>query len=570
MCKVLACFVSFCAYATVIADPVVHTLKSELSGKPIDWSSPLSYADGKKPSKGDYVTIPENMEAKLSQEDETSWNFVTNTIARIKPVEPTSHLVIDVPKNVVAEFPCEVTIAAMNSSEYYDKGSLTKTGDGELKLSAPSQHSYFAVMIVSNGTLSLQRNTLGDSKLKFYYDELRVCSNAVINLPGDNGGINCRKFSGGGTIYGDEGAKLQTLSNQDVKSVFHGKFTGFGTSNVQFLNIASDVELWATNSTVARPTRVFGALRGTIETGAALGLAFFPKSSDDTTAIGARRSLVQFGFDTETGGGIRYLGRGETVSNFTFNARGSAVGSFVFLDAGMYGGLDITNCTFETGEKSAAMHREFILTGTGLHTNTFHCWLRERAHADKNLWCPIHLVKRGECTWRIRNYRKETPLTGGVSVENGTLQYDTIAPAGKYCSLGLATNLYEAYTGDLDPSRKVNWAISLGTPAGTQGTIEYTGSEDVFITNRIIALRGDGRILHNKNKMFRYDGIVSSGGNAKTLTLDGEGASTKQISGLSDAAGGKISITKKGQDYGNFFPMFHLGEIYVWRREALI
>ena len=31
------------------------------------------------------------------------------------------------------------------------------------------------------------------------------------------------------------------------------------------------------------------------------------------------------------------------------------------------------------------MHREFILTGTGLHTNTFHCYLQERANDEKKI-----------------------------------------------------------------------------------------------------------------------------------------------------------------------------------------
>ena len=549
--KLLLCACSAVSAVFCMADPTVFTLKSELSGMDFDWSSGDSYVGGVAPSKGDYVTIPENMDAKLSSASE-SWTFVTNRIARIRPLTPTSRFVVDVPEDTVAELPCEVTIAALNTSEYRDKGNLTKVGIGELKLTASGQYSYFSTMVVSNGTLTLFEHGVldnkGTSSLKYYFDELRVCTNALLVAVGGEGSTNCRRFSGEGRIHGPDNASLQTLSSQTLKSVFHGTFTGFTNA---FLKVSSPVELWGTNTTATGYIRVQGAERDTIETGAALGIEYFAKSGEQNGSLGAKR-LVQLG--DNTGGGIRYLGSGGTADEFTFNVRGDAAGTFVFLDAGERGGLSVTNSICETGTKSAAMHREFILTGTGQHTNTFHCWLRERAKDDK--WCPIHLVKRGSCTWRINEYwkRREEAITGGVSVENGTLQYDTIAGAGTYCALGYATNLYEAFTGTISPSRKVPWAISLGTSTGTEGTIEYTGDSDVSITDRIIALKGNGRILHNNNMMFRYGGIISDEDNAKTLTLDGAGAGVKQIKNLSDADGGAISITKKGTGAWELLP----------------
>ena len=549
--NILAGASSLLSVMVSMADPADFTLKSELDGMDFDWSSGESYIGGVAPSQGDYVTIPENMDAKLSSASE-SWTFVTNRIARIRPLTPTSRFVVDVPENAVAELPCEVTIAAQNASAYRDKGNLTKVGPGELKLTASGQYSYFSTMVVSNGTLTLFENGVLDSKgtspLKYYFDELRVCSNALLNAVGGDGSTNCRKFSGEGRIHGPENATIQTILSQTVKSVFRGCFTGFTNA---FLKIASPVELWGTNTTATGTVRVYGAERDTVETGAALGVEHFAKAGVYRGSLGTKR-IVQLG--DNNGGGIRYLGYGGTADDFTFNVRGERSGTFVFLDAGARGGLNVTNSACETGTKSAAMHREFILTGTGAHTNTFHCWLRERAKDDK--WCPIHLVKRGSCTWRIHEYSKrwEDALTGGVSVEDGTLQYDTIANAGNFCALGYATNLYKAFTGEISASNKVDWAISLGTSAGTEGTIEYTGKSDVSVTDRIIALKGDGRILHNNGMMFRYSGIVSDGDNAKTLTLDGAGAGVKQIRNLSDADSGAISIAKKGSGAWELLP----------------
>ena len=546
MNRKLLLYVFLAISSVCIADPADITLKSSLSGTDFDWSSAGSYVGNVAPSAGDYVTIPGNMDAKLSAADTASWNFVTSNVARIRPITPTSRLVVDVPEGSVAELPCEVTIEAKRSSAYYDKGNLTKVGLGELKLCATADlDSYFTTMVVSNGTLTLLENAVAGEK--YYFEELHVCSNALINAVNNGGHTVCMRFSGEGTIHGPHNGRLQTISSQTDKSVFHGMFTGFTNT---FLYAASPVELWGTNSTAKGTIKAYGADRATIETGAALGVVSFAKDGDVSGAIGNKK-LVQLG--DSTGGGIRYLGAGGMVDDFTFNVRGEGLGSFVFIDAGLNGGLTVTNCTCETGTKGAAMHREFILTGSGAHTNNFHCWLRERAKDDK--WCPFHLVKRGSCTWRLhQNRRTETALTGGVSVENGTLQYDTIADAGTFCSLGFATNLYDAYTGPSDVSKKVDWAIALGTASGTQGTIEYTGSEEVYSKNRIIALKGDGRILHNKDTLFRFSGIKSSGENAKTLTLDGEGSNRNQIMDLSDADGGVISITKRGSGLWELMP----------------
>lgn len=546
MNRKLLLYVFLAISSVCIADPADITLKSSLSGTDFDWSSAGSYVGNIAPLKGDYVTIPENMDAKLSAADTASWNFVTSNVARIRPTTATSRLVVDVPEGSVAELPCEVTIEAKRSSAYYDKGNLTKVGLGELKLCATADlDSYFTTMVVSNGTLTLLENAVAGEK--YYFEELHVCSNALINAVNNGGHTVCMRFSGEGTIHGPHNGRLQTISNQTDKSVFHGMFTGFANT---FLYVASPVELWGTNSTATGTVKAYGAERDTIETGAALGVVSFAKDGDVCGTIG-RRKLVQLG--DSSGGGVRYLGAGGMVDDFTFNVRGEGLGSFVFLDAGLNGGLTVTNCTCETGTKGAAMHREFILTGSGAHTNNFHCWLRERAKDDK--WCPFHLVKRGSCTWRLHQHRRtDTALTGGVSVENGTLQYDTIADAGTFCSLGFATNLYDAYTGPSDVSKKVDWAIALGTASGTQGTIEYTGSEEVYSTNRIIALKGDGRILHNKDTLFRFSGIKSSGENAKTLTLDGEGSNRNQIMNLSDADGGAISITKRGSGLWELMP----------------
>ena len=86
------------------------TLKSSLSGTDFDWSQGSSYEGGAAPSAaGACVCIPENMVAKLSAADTASWTFVTNKVARIRPMGKTIRLVVDVaPANSPAKKPDSV------------------------------------------------------------------------------------------------------------------------------------------------------------------------------------------------------------------------------------------------------------------------------------------------------------------------------------------------------------------------------------------------------------------------------------------------------------------------------
>ena len=112
------------------------TLKSSLSDTDFDWSSGSSYEGDAAPSAaGAYVRIPNGMVAKLSAADTASWTFVTNKVARIRPMGKTSRLVVDVATaNSPALLLCEVTYTGENSSANYDRGGMEKTGDGELRL----------------------------------------------------------------------------------------------------------------------------------------------------------------------------------------------------------------------------------------------------------------------------------------------------------------------------------------------------------------------------------------------------------------------------------------------------
>ena len=513
------------------------TLKSELSGTAFDWSQGTSYEGGLAPSSSDaFVNIPAGMEAKLSASDTTSWAFVNGNVARICPLAATSRLEVEVASGQ-ATLMSEVCVTNKSLNVAVNGGVLAKTGAGELVLGASDPYGYYAHLAVEAGTLTLYPDGL-DTKYNFV--SLSVAKDTLLNTVGGDGITVCRTFSGEGTINGTGSGALQTISSSTATSVFPGKFTGFGTS---FLKMLSPVMLTGTNSTATGVVSASGPMDSP-GSGAVLGLARFGKTDDASGSVGLRRE-IQIG--DAYPGGVLYLGKGES-SNMKLNMRGTSAGTYAFLDAGATGGLELSGATVETGTKSAAMHREFILTGSNTVPCVFGLRFVERWDgADPANWCPFHVVKQGTGTWRMKTTSaNSTALSGGISVENGVLQYDSLAAAGTYCALGYGTHRYERFTGTVSSAHEVDWAISLGTADGTEGTLEYTGTDAAFCDTRLLALKGDGRLLHNSACRFRFKGITSDGANAKTLTLDGTGANDNEILGLSDAGGGAISVTKKG------------------------
>ena len=505
------------------------TLRKELSGMVFDWSDGGSYTNNAAPSETDaYVEIPEGMDALLCASNTASWTFVNTYVSRIRPLEATSRLVVDVDGDTAtATLASEVCWNNSNEQSTRNKGGIVKTGEGELVLGASGQYSYFTTVSVSNGTLTLYRE--GADK-KYYFDRFVVASNATLNTVGGKGTTVCHAFFGDGVINGAGEGAFQTISSDTNTSVFQGKFTGFGGN---FLTAVSPVMLTGTNSTAT----------GTLAIGSTLGIKKFSAASGEASSHGAQR-LMHLGSGSNPGG-ILYLGEGETT-DVELQGRGTAAGTYSFIDAGAHGGLTLTGI-YQCNAKSAAMHREVILTGS--NTTESVCAMRFIERSDDVRWCPYHIVKEGVGTWRmsVPSTVGDRPLSGGISVENGVLRYDSLKEAGEYCSLGRATYLYERFTGSLDAGKPVDWAISLGSTNGTTGTLEYSGGTSVQCATRKIALKGDGRLLHNSQNRIRLKGFMSDGTVAKTLTLDGIGANDNEIAGIDDAGGGALSIAKEGE-----------------------
>ena len=523
--KLMVSVVVLASFAAGAADYATYTLKNSVSNTDFDWSDASNYEENAKPSPGDHVIIPKDVNAKLTH-GQDCWEFVSK-LGRIRPKTATSYFTVSIPEGVTNSLACKITNTDSNSSDSYNRGGLVKVGEGALLLSM-TKYGQFTAITVSEGRLILD----WEDEEKCSIDSLTVDSGAVVDINSIKTLVT-RKFFGSGEITSSKKGALQTFSNANVTSDFSGKLTG----DLK-LTSCSVVLLKGIESTKTGAVYILGNENPDMIDNSRLGVAKLGNKSEAASAgVG---SEINFGQATAFPGGLLYLGNGET-SNRDLILYCSKANAFPNIDGGAGGGLNLTG-EIKIHEKSSVNNR-FGLRGSNVTDCVFGTKMTEIDDANGN-HVSFHIVKQGTGTWKL-DPKSTSTWSGGITVEEGTIKFDTLKEAGTFCALGYATNLFDCYTGAFDANRRVDWAIALGS-ADTCGTLQYTGEDGVKCTTRPIAMQGDGRIVNDGSGRFSFYGITSDGDNEKTLTLGGAGMSDNTISGLDDSSGGAISVCKEG------------------------
>jgi autotransporter-associated beta strand protein len=169
---------------------------------------------------------------------------------------------------------------------------------------------------------------------------------------------------------------------------------------------------------------------------------------------------------------------------------------------------------------------------------------------DNGTNCNWRFIKKGSGVWRFSNVAN-TEMAGVIAVENGTLRYDSIADAGRVCSLGYSDQLFEDYTGRVDDSRRVDHAFELGseTEASANPVFEYTGNVKNWCFSRPLAMKGSARLRHSGGGELRLAHLWTMNGDAKTLTLDGDGENAWLYNVYDEH--GTLSLVKDGSGVWN-------------------
>jgi autotransporter-associated beta strand protein len=493
----------FAASGALFAQDVYSVWKADGSGS---WSDASRWVDGNVPSSGGNVLI-DGADAYVTDDDYallkslTRLRFRNNGSLDMRFDEDHEDFAV----NTIMDY-------SGNAS-----GTLIKSGTGLLVHTGIANGFKVDSFIVTNGTLridyavgsTISSSVIAQNVFGAYGSGVLAFNNSTVpkinGLIGDGTVSNCLssmqfEFTGGTRenpmVYsGTLGKNIQASFRSGCQYFTKPERTGINTN-----------------------TRVFGGF---------VGVSTFGAASGEAGSLGTQDYIVRF---QGTGGGVVYLGEGETTSKkFYFDSTPSGE-----IDAGANGGVTFTG-DFDAG----SLTRVIPLTLSG--DNAERCTIQGGFTGTANPVFPI--VKRGSGAWRFSNSARD--CIGTVSVEDGTLEYASMAEAGTASSLGTGVKLTRAASASsYDGATKVPWAFCLGTHS-TTGTFAYVGSADVACTSRLFSVKGTGVVKSDTSASLFYKGATSfDNEGANTLVLDGSGS----LDNFSDVTNGvgSLAIEKRG------------------------
>ena len=507
----------------------------------------------------DTVCIPDDYTVNVAS---TAARDRVNRLKRIRPLSTTSKIIFTVPANETWTNSCPINYNGNGSqSAYYMNGRVLKRGEGELELvtsatfySGNYNTDYNTQLIAEEGTLILPQAC---SVNKVYnFGEIAVSNGATLFsavgrdtysnlLSGD--GLFTNRASGTVWVYLLGHSKMVNSVAVPVTRTFSGTIGGDF-----FFNCAERLMLTGTANTFNTGIAPFNnngeGISGKGVVGAAkLGMSGQPSS------IGKSGS-INFG---QTGGPgmLLYLGSGDETCNKAFNINRWASGASI-LDAGMNGGVTFTGSWGNPGANASYPRtwgmNYFVLQGSNTaNACTFTGAMRAQRYLETNY--VIGIVKDGPGIWRFSDSAATYPNydrlgLGNFVIKDGVFQFASMSRRYECCSLGLATNMTEMYTGVINTNKNVDWFIALGdeNDSTREGVLEYVGVNAVCDHDRPLVMRGNARLRNSTAVKVRYRACASEGSNAKTLTLDGSNTAENEISDIIDTAAAPVSVVKEG------------------------
>ena len=524
-------------------------VRPELSGTVFDWTTRASYqlsendttTPAADPTTADTIVLPPDFVAAVTN---GTTAFTTLSSCALVDMRPRSRLEIAVPEaSDVADWSSPAT--AHNAANYLT--TIIKTGAGALRLlsdcailapnsSNPYTYDYQVAFDVREGVLELPHPAVATTVYQEMYG-LSLQAGATLKLGATVAAVHALQIrgtlSGAGMITNAvAGAKssIRVLGNSyDGRySVFDGVIGG----SVQVYAYGSRLDLTNFDNTFSDiiDTRYDGANEGVF------GVYRFSKV-DGKSPIGSHSTI-----NMSNGGTLLYLGTGNETCSRSFAMNGPP--DFK-IDAGAYGGVN-----FASGWSAySTCTNNLILTLTG--SNAAPCTVSgtfAEKYAVNNAEkigprVSHRIVKEGTGTWRFADNNGR--LNAGVyEVNDGTLQFASIAETNVVCSLGLATALFSRYSGRYDASKRVDYAFELGATNGHVATMEYTGSSAVSVNTRKFALKGDGRLVADAGAL-ELSGFGTLNGANATLRLAGDSAHGNTLRDITNDLG-RITLVKEG------------------------
>lgn len=503
-----------------------------------DGSSPA----GRVPGSGDTIFIIASRPLTFSVDNETDMAVVNGCQGiLLRENSPATTC------NVVVPPGADAAISVPIYGYERGRGTLNFSGSGTVSLTSGGKADYAALYLNIDGTEVRLPQGEGLSTGAIVYGHVAVSNGGTLHLPTGHGGstgsnyIDMLSLSGDGTVTASEQTELRLTNGGGV-------FSGVLETNISLWVTKGRHDLTGTNSTmnVRSPRVSFATANWANEGSAVLGVAKIGRKGENSS-LGRKNA-----FDTNVSGGTYvYLGEGEETDKAFY---AYAHDGYSVLDAGATGGIVFKGAGsgLEGGGKSE-YNCIFGLSGS----NTVPCVVRGKV-TERSANDLVTIVKKGTGTWRLADpaldglaVKDNRNFRGAISVDEGVLQFDTVAPPNEYCSVGLATMRKTPQLGVWATLADVDWAFSLGGTnaalnALAEGTLEYTGTEAGLADRRPVILNADGRLRANAAKKIRYRLLPPVTACAKTLSLDGSSLATNEVHDVTDTAEHPVSVVKEG------------------------
>lgn len=492
-----------------------------------DWHSTASYRDAagvtpvaQLPGSEDTVAFEGEQTVTVGDNDIV---FVSS-IGCLRPLSNSVTLEFNLAGDARLEADVVNTGASGNLGKLVKKGSgVLQLGNAVLAGGTVSNYKLNEV-VVEGGTLISPTNI--PSYSHFAGGTLTVGEDGTFVIP-TPGNFRFDKVFGLGTISNLVGRSgLTQFQPMASGSAFGGRLDG----TFNYLSRAG-INLTGTESTINNGFTIY-ALNAQRTMGTVgvmkLGVSGTPSS------VG-KNATISLG-NGDGSACLLYLGQGEwTNRKFLL---GATKGEPITFDAGAHGGLYFAG---DGISMNWAGMTPLVLDGS----NTVDACVISNSIACKTVNgtnYTVQITKKGTGKWRFTN--SSNAMAGAIAVENGTLQFDSLAERGKACSLGKATELYKPVYGLARDENKVDYAYLIGS-AGARGVMEYLGSSMALCTNRLVRLTGAGGGFAANGGSIRISGFASADATGSTLVLSGSNEVENIAFDVADGEG-PLSVVKEG------------------------
>ena len=490
----------------------------------------------------DIVVVPAGVRVRLLAEDDSSCRLV-NALSLVN-VQGSGADVGSVEINVGNNEKFSLLAPIHNWDEERQEcnvvcGRIVKTGAGALVLAASGNNDYQTSIEVVEGVLKMNPEARGSSNYMFC--DLIVSNGASLFTAPNGAYTRFVALRGTGTITNDtpNGSMLiptgGTPTIPNVIEAFISPNIIFGPAGYVRMACASNMNNWCY---------------------AQGGGGLYPsgKGVVETPSFGSRLMPSYLGcldyMQTLDGGGFyRYIGTDDETTTVNLSVSRPRTGASG-IDAGPHGGVTFTGYWEVSSKDGIAGNANFYLCGS----NAVPCKISCSAVAPNSDLATFSFTKSGTGTWRFTDTGNRYNR-GSLWVDEGTVQFESIAEQGTTCSLGLSTLLFpRGYCGAIDGAETVDYAFSLGSE-GKIGTLEYVGTNTVRQSTRSVALAGDGRLVNaardNGAAARRYfswfAGVKSIAAGLNRLILDGASDNgADEVANVTDGAVGRVGIVKQG------------------------